>query len=63
MGHAGQKLNNVWNGTLTTSGQDVSVRNANYNGSVAAGGSTSFGFLGSWTGTNPVPATVTCTTA
>ncbi|MEU4447708.1 endo-1,4-beta-xylanase [Actinosynnema sp. NPDC050801] len=60
---AGQKVNQVWNGTLTTSGQDVSVRNASYNGSVPVGGSTSFGFLGSWTGTNPVPATVTCTTA
>ncbi|MBB5800986.1 endo-1,4-beta-xylanase [Saccharothrix ecbatanensis] len=59
----GQSLNQVWNGTLTANGQDVSVRNANYNGSVAAGGSTSFGFVGSWAGANPVPAAVTCTTA
>ncbi|MEJ2851867.1 MULTISPECIES: endo-1,4-beta-xylanase [unclassified Saccharothrix] len=59
---AGQKVTNLWNGKLTTSGQDVSVRNESYNGSVGAGGSTSFGFLGSWTGTNPVP-TVACTTA
>ncbi len=59
----GQKVDQVWNGTLTTSGRDVSVRNASYNGSVGAGGSTSFGFLGSWSGANPVPATVACTTA
>jgi hypothetical protein len=29
----GQRANHVWNGTLTASGQDVSVRNASYNGS------------------------------
>jgi endo-1,4-beta-xylanase len=58
---SGQTVNNVWNGTLTTSGQNVSVRNASYNGSVAAGGTTTFGFLGSSTGSNPVPTAV-CTT-
>jgi mannan endo-1,4-beta-mannosidase len=31
-----------------------------YNGSLAAGASTTFGFLGSWNGTNSVPA-LTCT--
>ncbi|WP_158843928.1 endo-1,4-beta-xylanase [Saccharothrix deserti] len=58
---AGQSLGNVWNGVATTSGRDVSVRNASYNGSLGGNGSTSFGFVGSWTGSNPVPANVTCT--
>jgi hypothetical protein len=37
----------------------VTARNAGYNGSLAAGGSTNFGFLGSRTGTNSVP-TLSC---
>ena len=42
---AGQSITQVWNGTLTTSGSSVSVANAAYNGSLAAGASTTFGFL------------------
>ncbi|MFC8849201.1 MULTISPECIES: cellulose binding domain-containing protein [unclassified Micromonospora] len=54
----GQSISQVWNGTLSTSGSTATVRNASYNGSLAAATSTSFGFLGS--GTPPVPAS-TCT--
>ncbi|MEU8665035.1 cellulose binding domain-containing protein, partial [Actinoplanes philippinensis] len=43
----------------TQSGAAVTVTNATWNGSVPAGGSTSLGFLGSWTGSNPVPAAFT----
>ncbi|GGN69122.1 hypothetical protein GCM10010112_34280 [Actinoplanes lobatus] len=56
----GQTVNNAWSATVTSSGSAVTARNVSYNGSVAAGGTTSFGFLGSWTGTNSVPA-LTCT--
>ncbi|BCY10256.1 cellulase family glycosylhydrolase [Actinoplanes sp. L3-i22] len=56
----GQTVTNAWNATVTSSGAAVTAKNVSYNGSVAAGASTSFGFLGSWTGSNPVPA-VTCT--
>jgi endo-1,4-beta-xylanase len=56
----GQKITSLWNGVLTQNGSAVSVKNAAYNGSIAAGGSTSFGFLGTWTGTNSVPAAITC---
>lgn len=59
----GQTVGNPWNGVATTNGQEVTVRNANYNGAIAPGDTTTFGFLGSWTGTNPVPATITCTSA
>ncbi|OON33419.1 hypothetical protein BSA16_00515, partial [Micromonospora sp. Rc5] len=32
------------------------ARNVSYNGSLSAGGSTTFGFLGSSSGTNGVPS-------
>ncbi|NUT52574.1 MAG: cellulose-binding protein, partial [Saccharothrix sp.] len=37
----------------------VTARNASYNGSLAAGASTTFGFTGSSRGTNTAP-TATC---
>jgi mannan endo-1,4-beta-mannosidase len=55
----GQTVANAWSATVTSSGSSVTARNVGYNGSLAAGATTSFGFLGSWTGTNSVP-TVTC---
>ena len=63
---AGQTVTQLWNGSFTQSGSQVSVTNAAYNGSLATGGSTNFGFNGSWTGSNPDPASftlngVTCT--
>ncbi|WP_341719807.1 cellulase family glycosylhydrolase [Micromonospora sp. FIMYZ51] len=56
----GQSVTQSWNATVTSSGSTVTARNVDYNGRLGAGASTSFGFLGSWNGTNPVPA-VTCT--
>jgi endo-1,4-beta-xylanase len=58
----GQTVGSLWNGVSTTNGQDVTVRNANYNGTITASGTTTFGFTGSSTGANPVPAAL-CTTA
>lgn len=55
----GQQISQLWGGAHTQSGAAVTVSNAAWNGSIAAGGSTSFGFLGSWTGSNPVPAAFT----
>ncbi|GAA0538364.1 hypothetical protein GCM10010172_19600 [Paractinoplanes ferrugineus] len=55
---SGQSITQLWNGTLTTSGSTVTVRNPAYGGSIPAGGSVVFGFLG--TGTPSVPA-LTCT--
>jgi hypothetical protein len=58
---AGQTVTQLWNGTVTQTGTAVKVVNASYNGAVAAGGSTTFGFLGSTSGTtNPVPSPITC---
>ena len=53
---AGQTITQLWNGTYTQSGSQVSVVNAPYNGTIATGGSQTFGFNGSWNGSNPKPA-------
>ncbi|WP_203934998.1 cellulose binding domain-containing protein, partial [Virgisporangium ochraceum] len=57
----GQTISQIWNGTDTPNGASHSVRNVSHNGSLGAGASTSFGFNGTWSGTNSVP-TLTCTT-
>ena len=55
-----QQVTNVWNGTESHSGQSETVTNASYNGSIAPGGNTSFGFQGTYSGSNPSP-TLSCT--
>lgn len=56
----GQTISNGWNATITPSGSSVTATNVAHNGSLAPGASTTFGFLGTWNGTNGVPS-VTCT--
>ncbi|WP_344127682.1 glycoside hydrolase family 44 protein [Luedemannella flava] len=55
----GQQVTQLWNGTVSQAGAAVKVRNVAWNGQLAPGGSRTFGFLGSWTGTNAAP-TPTC---
>ncbi|TQL02629.1 cellulose binding domain-containing protein [Cellulomonas sp. SLBN-39] len=57
---AGERVDQVWNGTLSTQGGLTVVRNAAWNGNLAAGGTTTFGMLGS--GTPPTGA-LTCTSS
>ncbi|BCB82691.1 cellulose binding domain-containing protein [Phytohabitans suffuscus] len=52
---AGQTVTQAWNTTLTQSGAAVTARNVSYNGPIATNGTVSFGFNGSWTGSNPAP--------
>ncbi|MCE6996266.1 cellulose binding domain-containing protein [Saccharothrix sp. S26] len=52
---AGQAVTQSWSTSLTQSGSAVTAKNVSYNGLVPTGGSVSFGFNGSWTGSNPVP--------
>ncbi|HET6532979.1 MAG TPA: cellulose binding domain-containing protein [Actinoplanes sp.] len=52
---AGQTVTQAWNTALSQSGSQITARNAGYNGSVATNGTVSFGFNGSWTGSNPAP--------
>jgi chitodextrinase len=54
-----EQITNLWNGALTSSGSSVSVANAGYNGSIAPGASTSFGFQATSSGTDGPPA-LTC---
>ncbi len=58
-----QTLANGWNGNWTQSGKTVTVTNESYNGSLAAGASTSAGANFAYTGTNTAPTSVTCTPA
>jgi hypothetical protein len=64
---AGQTITQLWSGSVTQSGSQVTVTNASYNGSIPTGGSASFGFNGSWNNSaNPVPTSfalngTTCT--
>ncbi|MFI1001877.1 cellulose binding domain-containing protein [Streptomyces galbus] len=55
----GQKVSQVWNAEHTQSGAAVTVRNVGWNATVAAGSSVSFGFTGSWSGTNTKPTAFT----
>jgi lysophospholipase L1-like esterase len=56
----GQAITQNWSSTITASGDQVTARNASFNGALAAGASTDFGFLATWNGTNAFPA-LTCT--
>ena len=51
-----QTVTNLWNGTYAQSGKVVTVNNSAYNGAIAAGGTTSFGFNANYSGTNTAPA-------
>ncbi|MFI6039727.1 endo-1,4-beta-xylanase [Streptomyces sp. NPDC051315] len=52
---AGQRITQAWNANCTQSGATVTCSNAPYNGTVSDGGAVTFGFNGSWSGSNPVP--------
>jgi glucuronoarabinoxylan endo-1,4-beta-xylanase len=53
----GQTITQLWNGSETQSGANVTVKNLSYNGSIPAGGSyNGVGFNGTWNNsTNSVP--------
>lgn len=53
---AGQQVTQAWNAVVTQSGAQLTARNVDHNASLATNGSASFGFNGSWTGSNPVPS-------
>ena len=53
---SGQRITQLWNGSYTQTGAAVTVGNLSYNAAVpASGGSTSFGFNGSWTTADTAP--------
>ncbi|HEX6519814.1 MAG TPA: cellulose binding domain-containing protein [Streptosporangiaceae bacterium] len=56
----GQQITQSWNTALTQNGAIVTAQNASYNGRLAAGAATTFGFTATWNTANTPPA-VTCT--
>ncbi|MFJ3492696.1 glycoside hydrolase family 6 protein [Streptomyces sp. NPDC086091] len=54
-----QRVTNGWNAKITQAGADVTAANESYNGTLPTGGSVGFGFQGSYSGTNAVPAAFT----
>ncbi len=56
---AGQQVTQIWNATVAQSGTRVTATNVSYNGSVGTNGTASFGFNGTWTGSNPAPTSFT----
>jgi hypothetical protein len=62
-----QKITSAWNGVATQNGENVTITNESYNATIAAGGSTSLGFQGTWTSSDASPTSFTvngstCTT-
>jgi poly(hydroxyalkanoate) depolymerase family esterase len=56
---SGQAITSLWNGVNTGTSGTVTVKNASYNGSLAAHAATSFGYTG--TGSAATPSGITCT--
>ncbi|MBK3630246.1 glycoside hydrolase family 6 protein [Streptomyces sp. MBT49] len=54
-----QRIGNGWNAKVSQSGSSVTAANESYNGTLPTGGSASFGFQASYSGSNAVPATFT----
>ncbi|MEU8260513.1 cellulose binding domain-containing protein [Micromonospora sp. NPDC048999] len=56
---SGQQITSSWNATVTQSGSAVTAKNLAYNGTLAPGGSTSFGYQGTLKGSYSSPTTFT----
>lgn len=50
-----QRITSAWNADITQNGSAVTARGTGYNGVIAPGGSQSFGFQGTYSGTNATP--------
>jgi Cellulose binding domain len=56
---AGQTISNIWNADRVQNGAQVTATNLSYNATIPTNGTASFGFNGSWNGSNPIPAAFT----
>jgi hypothetical protein len=56
---SGQTISNLWNGTDTQSGANVTVKNASYDGTLAPGATATVGFTAN--GTSAAPTNLNCT--
>lgn len=57
--NSAQQITQAWSATVTQTGTQVTATNLSWNGALAPGGSTSFGFNASYSGSNPRPAAFT----
>jgi cellulase/cellobiase CelA1 len=58
----GQTISSLWNGVNSGTSGAVTVQNASYNGTVAAGASTTFGYTANGNG-SLTPGTIGCTSS
>jgi pectate lyase len=52
---SGQSVTSAWNASVSQSGATVTAADAGWNANLASGATTSFGFQGAYSGSNPVP--------
>ncbi|MEV1073303.1 glycoside hydrolase family 6 protein [Micromonospora parva] len=57
--NSSQRVQQGWSAEFTQSGSQVTARSLSYNGTLATGASTSIGFNGAWSGSNPKPTSFT----
>ncbi|MEW1589783.1 glycoside hydrolase family 6 protein [Micromonospora vinacea] len=57
--NSSQRVQQGWSATFTQSGSQVTAQSLSYNGTLATGASTSIGFNGAWSGSNPKPTSFT----
>jgi hypothetical protein len=56
-----QQITDMWNASYSQSGQNVTASNVSYDGTLAAGASTTFGFTATYSGNYAAPASLWCT--
>jgi hypothetical protein len=54
-----QRITSSWGATTTASGAAVTATNVDYTAMIPAGGSTSFGFQGTWAASDAAPTSFT----
>ncbi|MFI6762970.1 glycoside hydrolase family 6 protein [Micromonospora sp. NPDC050417] len=57
--NSSQRVQQGWSATWSQSGSQVTAQSMSWNGSLATGASTSIGFNGAWSGSNPSPTSFT----
>ena len=55
-----QHVTNAWNATVTQSGANITAVNMSYNGTIAPGANTTFGWQGTWTSSDAAPTSISC---
>ncbi|MEV2240743.1 cellulose binding domain-containing protein [Micromonospora sp. NPDC049891] len=56
---SGQQVTNSWNATVSQSGSSVTARNVGHNGTISPGGTASFGYQGTLSGSYANPSSFT----